>query len=257
LSSNCFNFNTGRYPNKTKYSVLNSTQVGIDGGLSLELHMPVNGLQNSLSTSSGAQIFMNTNNAYINSGKGIRLSPGFSTFIGMERTISTNLPSPYSECIQATNSINGYDSYLFKSLVAANYTYNRENCANLYIQTVSIDKCGCYSTVGLNVNASARACATIVDNKCFTKVFQDLIKSNYKSSIQDLCKLTFFLISLKHTVKPQILRPGLNQKFQKTGCLFLSCFKSLKSDFFYKLYNCWFLAFEINFKFLANKTAEQ
>jgi hypothetical protein len=161
--------------------------VGIDGGLSVELYMPVSTNRNSLSPNSGAQVFIYTNKAYVNSGKAQRVSLGSSTFIGVERTVSTNLPSPYSDCVLDTSSITGYDSWLFKYLVNAGYLYSKENCDNLYIQTQVIENCNCFATIVMNVNASARACTSIADLKCYTDTFQSLIRSNYNASIDDLC----------------------------------------------------------------------
>jgi hypothetical protein len=131
-------------------------------------------------------------NFKVNSARGPRLSPGFTTYIGIDKTESSFLPSPYSDCVKNTSSLHGSDSPIFKLLVGAGYTYTQETCNNLYIQLKVVEKCGCFSTIVMNINASTRACSSIADNACFLQTADQLFRSNYKAYTQELCNLTFY-----------------------------------------------------------------
>jgi hypothetical protein len=140
-------------------------------------------------------VFINPSAAYVNSARGPRLAPGFTTFIALDKNVDSSLPSPYSDCLKVTNQIDADESPLFKLIVGAGFSYTQEACNNLFIQSQVIANCGCFSTVVDNlINGSVRACSSIADNACNMKTVAQLIKSDFKSTTHKLCNLHITLL---------------------------------------------------------------
>jgi hypothetical protein len=144
---------------------------------------------NTASMQSGVHVFMGNNTVRINSLLGFTAPTAAYTYVAIQKTVTETLSKPYSDCVEDVTSINGYNSDLFRTLILANYSYNQENCYNLYVQRNIIDKCGCYYTVFMNIDNHPTACVGIENFKCLINANRILYADDYKSKIQDICPL--------------------------------------------------------------------
>jgi hypothetical protein len=93
---NCFVFNSGRYENGTKVELKRITQAGATTGLMFELFVRENAGFNSVSIGSGAVLFIQNNFLHPSWTSLVKVSSGASHYIGLDKTVYKQLPSPYS-----------------------------------------------------------------------------------------------------------------------------------------------------------------
>ncbi len=130
---NCFQFNSGYGMDGSKTTNLRTiSQISQATGLIVEIF--VGNELNTLSSFSGVQVFINNNSVRVNTLVGFGAAPGTYNYIELGKTVTELLPKPYNDCVEYTTSINGYNSDLFRALIQANYSYNQENCYNVYLQ---------------------------------------------------------------------------------------------------------------------------
>ena len=137
----CVRFNTGRrFPNQSE-SFLQSTRIGWLGGLHIYLYMPKNDFINyHISDPKVSPVY----------GEVYRfLDGGLTANIVISKMIESKQGDPYNDCRLRLMTENDHDSYLFKQIIRANYTYRQVSCYDLcYYASVS-EKCDCSFTGNL------------------------------------------------------------------------------------------------------------
>ncbi len=105
------------------------------------------------------------------------VKPGESSYIGIKRTYTNNVNSPYTECQDLTT----YSSQLFDFMTNSTSfysTYRQQDCFNLCIQQLIMETCNC-SYSGFDIpplssnrsNITIRPCLTINEYTCYTNQF--------------------------------------------------------------------------------------
>jgi hypothetical protein len=94
------------------------------------------------------------------------LDTGFTHFFGMRKSVTKNLPSPFSECVDTTT----YTSELQNELALQKIKYSKHNCVLLCHQKYVKDICDCYNPASIplketrpclgdrDINCTFRAC---------------------------------------------------------------------------------------------------
>ena len=72
------------------------------------------------------------------------LPAGTRTTIAIEKSVFIKYPKPHSDCI-VLNTINSFDSYLYKAIYKLNQTYRQNDCFDLCYQQILIETCQCYT----------------------------------------------------------------------------------------------------------------
>jgi hypothetical protein len=123
-----------------------SHQSGISNGLDLELYVG-SAVDNDfvLTKENGFIIFINNETLDSTSFEGIKISPGTSTNIILNKYSITKQPKPYSECLDGLNSIDSYDSEYYRRYFSPNRTYRFTECSFVCLQKYIGEKCGCQS----------------------------------------------------------------------------------------------------------------
>jgi hypothetical protein len=150
MYGNCYTFNSGFNENGTKVNLKESLIPGSLHGLKLNIYVNVyQSLFETLGFMNGlGAVFHIGNSSYENIDEGIFLSPGFETFIVVDREFKSMLPKPYSNCEIDSNSsqfIQGLDVYnlilesgnKYSQLVCfvqcyQKYIFNKYNCTSYF-----------------------------------------------------------------------------------------------------------------------------
>ncbi len=85
------------------------------------------------------------NSSYLieNYNSGIRIQPGYNTFIDVDRLFEFNMAKPYSNCDIDNHSPEIIDSDLYRLIDESPYEYTKKFCLEQCIQTLLIQKCSC------------------------------------------------------------------------------------------------------------------
>ncbi|RNA28850.1 acid-sensing ion channel 5 [Brachionus plicatilis] len=181
---NCFTFNGKKVNEYHK-----SNQHGQFFGLIIELNVAIPNDARTLSISSGAHVYINHNPIVPLFGEGLDLSTGTYSNIALERTITKQMPDPYSECKNNLDSIDSFDSEYYRKVFKSNLTYRQTDCFNAYIQSQILINCFCND---LHYNLAIEGnnvCDTIEDQICISKLYQQFLNTNYQNEIKKFCPL--------------------------------------------------------------------
>ncbi len=143
---NCYRFNSGTTINGTKVEQKYSYQSGISYGLDLELFIgsPKDN-DFAFTKENGFVIFINNDTVDSNSYEGIKISPGTSTNIIINRYSILKKPKPYSECTDGLDSIDSYNSEFYQRYFSPNRRYRFTECSFVCFQKFIGEECGCQS----------------------------------------------------------------------------------------------------------------
>ena len=144
---NCFRFNSGKTMNGTsapfKY-VFNSGQLS---ALYLDLFMgAAYNNENFFSIENGFSIFINDEIKDSTTTQGIRISPGTSTLIVLDKYSTKKQPKPYSDCISDLTTNDSYSSTCYKRVFSPDRTYRFTDCSFMCFQKFLGDTCGCQTS---------------------------------------------------------------------------------------------------------------
>ena len=119
---------------------------GLLNSLKLELYTDITTIQNDniFSTDNGFNIFIsNQSDLDSNNMEGISIPLGYSTKIALNRQVMRKEPKPYSKCTKDLNSIDSYNSEVFKKTFASRGVYFYVECVRLCLQKYFNENCGC------------------------------------------------------------------------------------------------------------------
>ena len=117
---------------------------------------------------------------------------GFKTSIGLKKTIHNRLGRPYNDCYEKLNSVDSYDSDLFRLTLNNTFDYRRLNCYELCAAVELSIECNC-STPGLYIISKYTAFCGKGD--CTKNFFR---KFNYQDSCQKKCPLECDTVSFDY-----------------------------------------------------------
>ena len=185
---NCYRYNANQQDEKFV------TQSGETNGLELEFLIGSSFKNNGyFSRENGFNIFIKNKSDDSSFSEGVRISPGFSTDIIINKYSITKQPQPYSNCIANLDSVDSYGSECYKKtftqLQNLNKTYSYVDCYKICYQKQVAIKCDCQTNYyDLVYDTKMRIClfenSTERDGPCMTNIWDDIA---FKSSILSEC----------------------------------------------------------------------
>jgi hypothetical protein len=132
IYGNCFKFNSGYDSNNQEVPIIKSTSSGNLNGFVVELFTGLTPQEPSRllftdQISSGAAIFINNQSYLPTLTESLTFKPGVCINIGLEKSFTSNLESPYSDCIKSETSA----SLAVKQFREMKYIYRKRNCRAL------------------------------------------------------------------------------------------------------------------------------
>ena len=216
----CYTFNLDI---DNKSDLKKSTIAGFNFGLQLTLYVNSNETKRDESYEFGAVIRID-NSSYLSddSNSGIFVSPGFCTYISVEREFRTMLPKPYSNCEVDTNSPLFVSNLEFYNLIGqSEYEYTQQlclaqclqkefhkkhNCSYLYLLSLYDNVTHCNSNVSERIDSSADSFdQNFIYNECLPvcplECNQTLYKTTYSFSQLNANKYIDYILNNPNLVK--------------------------------------------------------
>ena len=166
---NCYRINTGYDTKGNKIDFYKQIAIGKYNGFSLILFSGV--FEDEMSSilnleKSNGVIISIENQTYFPTVRfnGIHLMPGTNTYISLRKTVSKDMPHPYSNCQHA----NEFKSIFESEFVRYNLTYSQETCMLFCEQKWFYDQCKCLITFIPQI-FNANPCSSAVELQCMEK----------------------------------------------------------------------------------------
>ena len=143
---NCYRYNSGRNRDGNTLNIEYIYQNGVQTALELELLIGKSSINNNMfSIENGFMIFISDEPVDSTSHQGIKISPGFSYSIIIDKYNIQNEPKPYTNCIGDLTSIDSYQSESYKKTYrfGSNKTYHYTDCLQICFQKLLAEKCKC------------------------------------------------------------------------------------------------------------------
>jgi hypothetical protein len=174
INGNCFRYNSGK-----NGDMLKVVQPGINNGINLELLIePVSENDNLFATQHGFQIFITNQQTEFVFSTGVQVSPGYSTNINIKREISSTPQKPFSDCINNLNSIDSYDSDLYRKTFISNPIYLEDDCKLLCFNKILHDTCNCTEPSFIPYYDSNLFCLSYQKLDCEFKHYKKFIEND-------------------------------------------------------------------------------
>ena len=221
---NCYTFNSGSRP------IENYKIGGSEYGLKLEIYLgnPNDSIDrnNEIIDSIGMNVFVHNQTDRPPSSKVIEVSSGVKTNIAINRVFDIKLEQPYSNCTSDLNTLNAFDSDLYRATFKAYQTYTQKKCLDLCLQNVSISVCGCHNAFYNGLN-SEKSCEALNESLCLLNTKQFIFNSSdCFSDCPFECEKITYLLSTSHSYYPS---PEYT-KFLKTHPIIQKAFNSSSFD---------------------------
>lgn len=134
--ANCFRFNSGKVK-----KIRESTRPGYVNGLQIELFVGEPWSNYSLSTSSGAIVFVHNSSIEPSFTEGLSLSVEMLSNLAVSREYVFKKEKPHSECLSGLDKMDAFDSDFFRAIIKTGRTYRRVDCFDLCFQSFLIKEC--------------------------------------------------------------------------------------------------------------------
>ena len=137
---NCYRFNSGKNMNGEKVEQKYANALSNQLNFQLWIGSAQNN-NNMFSVDNGLIIdISDSENSFSNS---VLISPGYTTKISLEKLTIIKKPKPYSNCVNNLNSVDSYDSLIYKKLIVDSQKYNYHSCNLMCFQRYLGDICKC------------------------------------------------------------------------------------------------------------------
>ena len=185
---NCFVFNSEFNSSGQKVELRKSSIGGNIYGLQIEMYVNFYEYLKHFdfileSYDSGLVIrFDNVSHVVDYSYDGIFISPGYRTYLALDRQFKTSLWKPYSNCDDLSDG--NFKSDLFKLISHSKYSYTQKFCLQQCFQELIYKECDCLDSDFASLR-NANFCMTDVSIECAWKAWLNIyVKNDY---IQDIC----------------------------------------------------------------------
>jgi hypothetical protein len=191
---NCYTFNSGLNLTNQKVTLKETYRNGKDFGLSITVDLiDMNTFYSQ--NAKGLVVFVH-NSSFKPSSKEVFVKPGELTYIQVERTISENQPSPYSDCIE----LSSYSSELYAYIINSGQKYRQQDCFELCLQKKFLKNCNCFFPGYQNLSTQLKSCLNLTEFQCLGQQYfgfnLDECKTNYCPLECDSIKFDLTLSSL-------------------------------------------------------------
>jgi amiloride-sensitive sodium channel subunit alpha/amiloride-sensitive sodium channel subunit gamma len=169
---NCYKFNSGVTENGSKIDILEQASTGYNNGiwsvnfLDVFANQTYNFVNSYNVNTMGLKLSIDDQNSiplyFYNM---LSVKPGTCTYVKLKKTITKNLPYPYTNCQDLTN----YHSVLYDKFLKLNKTYSQQVCFQLCLQKKVTDACNCSINLYPNLD-NHRTCYTWGRIECFFRI---------------------------------------------------------------------------------------
>lgn len=223
---NCYTFNG----NSSNVQQINTA--GPNFGLAMELFLGDGNNDAQFVYETGAYVVIHNQSVTpLIENEGILAPVGKATYVSVQRTFTTNLPSPYSNCIDDNTSPSSYSSNLYKAIFGTlgQQTYRQKYCYRLCYQNNVIKDCNCYDSSLPNPFPSLQgqtinACSTTSQLSCLstskTRFQNQPVSSQCSSDCPPECSTIYYDADVSFSSYPTTfysswlqLQPTLLQQF--------------------------------------------
>jgi hypothetical protein len=223
---NCFKYNSGVKQDGSRIDLIKQTSAGYGNGVRSINFIDVFPAQaysfmslNSVTTT-GLKFSIDDQYAmplYYN--KMIPAKPGSCTYINLKKTVTKNLPSPFSECHDLTY----FHSELYDKFLKLNKTYSQNACFDMCKQKKVIETCQCASIYFLNPDKS-RTCATLDETYCSKNLTLN------ESGCEEYCPLECESITYDFSTSFESYPDQYNYVVEKGNPVVIALFKAANMD---------------------------
>lgn len=176
IHSYCVKFNSGK-----KSELKKASKPGLINGLQMEIYVE-EPHENSFSTASGLYIIVHNSSQESYFPEGFTVPVGKQVNIAVQREFISKKAKPYSECTENLNSIDSFDSDLYRAIIQSGKSYKREMCYDLCLQEKIIENCKCQDLITFSF-PNISFCRNLPDIFCDYKEFA----SFYADNIDEKC----------------------------------------------------------------------
>ena len=152
----------------------------------------------NLTFADGLMVFIHNKSSMITTNN-INILPGVASYLGLRKTIDTDLSLPYNDCINDLKSYKPFDSRLYKELTNYGYglIYNQQLCLDLAFQRLELNCTlpNFEDCVFMNMNISR-----LVNN--FSNYYEFQTFKKYLPMCPEECTTTEFQITLSQNSYP-------------------------------------------------------
>jgi hypothetical protein len=179
IYGNCYKFNSGFNATGHKVNLKTSSLSGFSYGLQLDLYVNYhqnlsffNSIVNGGGGGMGAILRINNVTNVIDQGAhGIFAAAGFYTSISLSRENKLIMKRPYSDCVLDNDFTTSFDSDIYNTILASNFSYSQQFCVMQCIQKYAIQTCGCSHQFLESVFQSNKCSNLSVIAKCARPAF--------------------------------------------------------------------------------------
>jgi hypothetical protein len=180
IYGNCYSFNTGFNSSKKSSDVIQISKAGNMNGLRLKLFIDNPKNIPDFIERSGYHVIIHNQTYAISANEGYDISPGIETNLAVNKVYQTLKPKPHSDCI-VLNTINSFDSYLYKAIYKLNQTYRQNDCFDLCYQQILIQTCNCYLSLFNKLNETTQ-CLNASQIYCSLNAWNKFLSDDYISN---------------------------------------------------------------------------
>ena len=186
---NCYRFNSGKNQKGEPVDLKVSKQAGKFNGLKIILFLPNNDVVQTFSLSNGLHIMINNQSFLPNSDEGFDVSTGTETSVAITKTISNQLPYPYSDCYAEStddDESKTFDSDIVKTMKSLNMKYRQKDCFDMCFQQYIIQQCDCYLPNTYSFQ-NQNPCTNILNMFCFYQKYKEYFEYYFHNVCHKLC----------------------------------------------------------------------
>ena len=220
---NCYTFNSGFDSNGSHIELKKSTMTGPTFGLRLKVYVNIYEKLLDYEYTKGLGLLIRIGNSsyltyYFDSG--IFISPGFNTYLSVDREFKSILPKPYSSCEVDSNSPTFIqDMDLYNLISKSDYSYTQELCFLQCYQNNLIKKYNCtdFHYLSLfNLTYCTDEVMNLIWNSGDDSFGSDFINKNCISLCPLECNQTLYKTSISFY---QILDKNISTKIRENSKL--------------------------------------
>ena len=175
---NCYQFNLNNIIRKAKSEHYEN---GLRLGYTLR-----NYNKYPLLESKGSRIYIHNQSFGTAPSELINVRAGLETTITIKKTFSHSIPQPYSPCVD----LDSFKSDLYKAIVVDLIKKYRQNdCINLCLQRMIINKCKCFHPRFYKLKSDVRQCRSLSDLECINRQDEELRDAKVYDGCLNECPL--------------------------------------------------------------------
>lgn len=190
-NGNCYSFNSGRNIQGNKIDLRFSNKAGLYDGLQLEIFSGLPEYLGTFGINSGLIIYVqDQKNSFIPfKPYGLSISTGTETNVQLNKVVTKQLKTPYSDCELEVLNTDSSNSFLYQEFLKQGIPYTQFDCIELCYQYFTIKNCDCYDgSIPKLELFNVTQCLTLEQCICLYDEYAKFLRFN-RDQCNDLCPL--------------------------------------------------------------------